>query len=102
MAKEILIVGTRLDLPDGSPVIGLNTMKQELRDEWREMNPNDLKLQFTGKTITVVGEDYQFETAIVGVEILNSIADFKNVFLKLKANANTRKIQLHDQVEVEL
>jgi hypothetical protein len=102
MAREVLIVVHYFELPDGNLVIGLNTVRDELRDQWRKIWPNDLKAQFEGKKIKVFGEGYQFETNVLAVDILNSIADFKNVFLKLDNNPFTKKIQLNDEVEVYL
>ena len=102
MAIEVLIIFDVFKLPDGKRVIGLNTEREQLRDHWRSMDTKRLKTQFEGKTIQVYGEDYRFETSVLGVEINNSLADFKNVFLKLDNNAFTQKIRVNDHVEVDL
>jgi hypothetical protein len=100
MARKTLIVGGILELPDGSLVIGLNTNDDTLRGQWVSMKIAELKTQFEGKKIHVFGEGYAFETSVLGVEISNSIADFKNVFLKIANNEFTQKIRLNDEVEV--
>jgi hypothetical protein len=102
MAREILIVYDKFELPDGEIVIGLYTGRKELKTQWRNTAIDDLKSQYEGKKIQVFGEGYQFQTNVLAVDITNSIADDKNVFLKLENNAYTKKIQLKDEVEVDL
>ncbi|MBL0017885.1 MAG: hypothetical protein IPP17_15985 [Bacteroidetes bacterium] len=102
MARQRLNVGHIFELPDGHLVIGLYTRSDELRDQWRNTPIPDVKSQYEGKKIHVFGEGYQFETEVLDVDISNSIADFKNVFLKLENNAMTRKIQTNDVVELEM
>jgi hypothetical protein len=102
MAREILIVYDKFELPDGKLAIGLFTGREELKAQWRNTAIDDLKSQYEGKKIQVFGEGYQFETNVLAVDILNSIADFKNVFLKLDNNAFTKKIRINDEVEVDL
>ncbi|MEY3442046.1 MAG: hypothetical protein RLZZ519_327 [Bacteroidota bacterium] len=101
MARQRLNVGDIFELPDGHRVIGLYTRSDELRDQWRNTSITDVRSQYLGKKIEVFGEGYQFETDVLDVEILNSIADFKNVFLKLDNNEWTKRIQMDDLVEVD-
>ncbi|MBK9451991.1 MAG: hypothetical protein IPN95_21745 [Bacteroidetes bacterium] len=102
MARQRLNVGDIFELPDGHLVIGLYTRSDELRDQWRNTPIPDVKSQYEGKKIHVFGEGYQFETEVLDVDISNSIADFKNVFLKLDNNEWTKRIQIDDAVEVEV
>lgn len=102
MPKETLIIGDKFELPDGSVVIGLNTPKQDLRMDWRRMTMETLKAPFVGQEISIRGKDYQFQTKVLGVEILNSIADFKNVFLKIEKVTEASRIQQGDEVEVDI
>lgn len=88
--------------PEGQLVIFLGTANAELRNKWREMSIAELKAQFVDKEIHIFGEGYEFRTSVLSVEIMNSIADFKNVALQLENNELTLKIQEKDEVEVEL
>ncbi len=102
MARQRLNVGHIFELPDGHLAIVLYTRSDELRDQWRNTPIPDVKSQYEGKKIHVFGEGYQFETDVLDVDILNSIAEFKNVALKLGNNEWTKLIQIDDLVEVEM
>ena len=102
MTKEILIVGGVHSLPNGGILLGVNTMNEILRFEWRECSFSDLAGQFAGKSISIFGKEYEIHTKIVDVQISASIADFKNVFLKIEDIAMTSKIRELDEIEIEL
>jgi hypothetical protein len=102
MARERLIVSHILEHPDGKLVVALNAIDDALQHQWRNMAMTDLKAQFEDKKIHVFGEGYQFETGVLGVQISSSIAEFKNVYLKLDNDIFSQKIRMNDKVEVDL
>jgi hypothetical protein len=102
MAKEELIIINKLELPDGDIVVGMKPLREELKDEWKNIDMADLKRQFLFKNITIIGQDYQFEVVTRDVDILNSIAGFKNVFVRLENNPDTREIEENDKAEIDL
>ena len=102
MAREILIVFDVIKLVGGNLAVVLKTGRKELLGQWRSSSKNDLKAQFEGKKIQAFGEDYQFETNVLAVDILSSIEDFKMVILKLDNNPFTKKIKINDEIEVDL
>jgi hypothetical protein len=102
MAREILIIGHVGTLPTGGIFIGVNTGNETMRLEWKKKSFTDLENLFTGKLIKIFGEEYEIQTKILDVKITASLADFKNIFLKIEENAMTKKIQELDEVEIEL
>lgn len=102
MAKENLIIGDIFQLPDGDMCIGLNTEKPALRDEWRQTPINELKDLVRGKVVRVKGANNDFTLEVRDVEVTASIADFKNIFLKVESNALSDKITMSDRLEIEL
>ncbi len=100
MEKEVLSIIDVFEIADEHLGIGLNTDKAELRDKWREMTVDAVKSSFQGKQISIFGDGYRYQTLVLDVDILNSLADFKNVYLKI--DGNLKGIQVKDKVEVEL
>jgi hypothetical protein len=102
VAREILIILVKFEMPDGNLVIGLNTQNVELHEKWRNMPILELKSMFMDKKIFIIGENSRFNETVLDVEIINSITDHKNVYLKLAMNNNTSKIKLQDKVEIDI
>lgn len=102
MAKEILIVEDIFPIANRGIAIVLYSKNKDLREKWRNTWPSELKPQLEGKKITLVGSDYQLETAPVGVEIASSITEEKIVAFLLEDTSLTRKIQRFDEVEIDL
>jgi TRAP-type C4-dicarboxylate transport system substrate-binding protein len=102
MAREILIIVDKFALPSGELVFGLTTGRDELRDAWVNTTIEDLASSFKSKQIKVIGKDYEFTIRIIDAEVLNSVADFKNVYIRLPSSPKTNKIALLDEIEIEL
>ena len=102
MAKEILIIVDKFELPSGELVFGLNTARAELRDAWVNTSIAKLASSVQNKEIKVSGKDYEFTIKILDAEVYSSIADFKNIFIKLACSPKTKKINILDEIEIEL
>lgn len=102
MAREVLIIGHVGHPPSGGIFIGVNTGKEKLRYDWRALSFSELESKFSGKSIRIFGAEYDIQTKILEVKITASLADFKNIYLKIEENPLTKKIQELDELEIEL
>ena len=86
-------------LEEGNLVIGLNASNTMERDEWQKKSIEDLKSDFNNKDILIVKLD-DLKVSILAVDVMNSIANFKNVFLQIENSNKAQLIKLKDEVNI--
>ena len=97
-----LIIGDIIDLQDGNLVIAVNFPSLEVRMEYRELDFETVKNHFKGKKLRIVCDDFEFNTVVLEVEVSSSLANFKNIFLKVKKTSKSVRIKELDEIYVDL
>lgn len=81
-------------------VLAINYDDLEMRKSVMELDINAVKNQFLNKTIIIVGKNIELD--IEDAQVSSSIAEFKNIFLKIKKTPKTSSIKRLDEVLVNV
>ena len=98
MTKKSYRIEEIFQLEGGDIVIGLVASNAIERDEWQKRSIKGLKSDFENRSFQVINHD--FKSSILAVDIISSIANFKNVFLRVKNSDKALKLKLKDEIEI--
>lgn len=102
MAEQTLTIGDITEISDDSLVLAVNFNSLEVRQKYIEKSFEDIKKEFKNKTIQFQGTNIQFETKVNDVEVSSSIADFRNIFLKIQKTPETSRLKIRNGIIIDL
>jgi hypothetical protein len=89
-------------LKNGDLVFALAIADFALREEWKERSKAEVKDLLSDKRTKVQGKTINLPLGVLDVIVTSSIVTYKLIFFRVKRNKETEKIQLMDQVSIEI
>ncbi|NVK63108.1 MAG: hypothetical protein HWE22_00925 [Flavobacteriales bacterium] len=87
---------------DDTIVLAVNFLSLNVRQSYATKSFDEIKSTFKGKTIEIEGAKVRMKTNILDVDVSSSLANFRTIFLKIPQSPKTMKIQVKDELRIEL
>jgi hypothetical protein len=102
MRQLNLTVEDVFTLENGDLVFALAIPDFALREEWKERSIAEVRDLLSDKRIKVQGKTINLDLDVLDVIVTSSIVEYKLIFIRVKRNIETEKIQRMDRVFLEI
>ena len=102
MENQDFVIADIIDLEDGYLVFGLSIPSLDQRMELRELSLSTIRNRFEGKEIEIASVEETIKLSILAVDVGSSVADFKNIFLKVHKTAESLSLKILDEVSIDV
>ena len=102
MARQILIIGDIIETANDNIILAVDFETLKIRQEYSLKSYEEIRAEFKNKDIEVSDSNFKLKTKIVDVDVSSSLANFRNIFLKITKSSKTKRLKIKDEVIIDL